>query len=78
MHYIEAKLGRPIERISPEDTDEMERVRASSPSLIALYTHSTIDTSLRFEGKRTSCWVGRAVFAPAVIIESIPLPIAAA
>ncbi|KIM19419.1 hypothetical protein M408DRAFT_317174 [Serendipita vermifera MAFF 305830] len=27
MNYIEKALGRPIERISPEDTDEMERVR---------------------------------------------------
>jgi len=30
MHYIEAKLGRPIERISPEDTDEMERILRSA------------------------------------------------
>lgn len=30
MNYIEKALGRPIERISPEDTDEMERILRSA------------------------------------------------
>lgn len=31
MNYIEKALGRPIERISTEDTDEMEKVTTSLP-----------------------------------------------
>jgi hypothetical protein len=53
MHYIEKALGKPIERISTEDMDEMERVCANRHGLNLWLITSFTDSSSGSEGEGT-------------------------